>query len=480
MNLALAFIILLNSMVVFAAPSAKTSATSPKASRAPAAAQCETPAQLMASGFQGKEFTAICKKLVAQDDGCKKLKPEKRMNCSTKSANNILSSNELSTRIGQCIKGFVWDSMVDLAKFVIEIVKTLVGAQINSVIGMAKFLTDSEYREKTLAATKHGAGAGFKLAKAFLNSSAMYFAREFPKNLRAHPFNPLMALGTTLMKPLITFLSESVQQIAAYYIPQFQCMNGTAKLYTICRTLGDFIMPPAFIFSFLKNGINGLRLLKNGAQASKIARVEKRFAEANELREVAVAAHKVPAVPKARAAARIVVDEAPKSAARTKRVPRPVEAPRTPAEIHPVKAPEPAPLARPIEEHTPDELIELARSEQAESRAIAGAKPEAVPEAAPPKAADEVPTPEEQAGRLVIESQIDDLITGTKNAPELIVKYAEDPEYSALFKVEKQYPEQSRDVAIVISDMEKRNPKMSKSEVREEVQKFLNTCELKR
>jgi hypothetical protein len=449
-SIILALTILLQSFTAFAA-----------SGRSPAS--CTTPADLMTSGFQGKDFTKICKRLVEQDPGCKKLKAEKRMNCSSRAANNLLSSNDLTERIGQCIKGFAWDSMVDLAKFVIELIKTMVGAQVSTMTGMFKFLSDSEYREKTMAAAKHGAGSGYKLAKAFLNSASLYFAREFPRNLKRSPFNPMLAVGETLFKPLMNFLTESVQQIAAYYIPQYQCMNGTAKLYTVCRTMGEFIMPPTILFTFLKSGVNGLRLLKTGADAAKISRVERRFSEANELREATVVVKRTPD----KRADRILIDQAPKSQARAKPTPKPVAKKRSPAEVHPQKPAPASPLPKTIEAHTADELIELARSERADIPAApAPTKP--------------VLSSEEKAAELARDAHVEDLIANTEDLPSLIVKYAQDPEYSSLFKAEKMYPEQSRDLAIVIADIERRSPQMPKSKVRESVEEFLKTCEVRR
>ena len=287
-----------------------------------AAAQCRTPQQLMSVNLNNRDFSRICRTIRDQDEGCKKLKPEKRMSCNAKRENQILSSADLLSKAGQCAKGSLWDSMVDLGKFIWDIIKTLVGAQVKSVTGMIRFLSDSDYRQRTIASAQSAAHSGSRLGKAFLNSAGLYFAREFPRNLRKHPFNPMMAIGETLLRPLMKFVTESVQAIAAYYIPQYQCMNGTAKLYTICRVLGDFIMPPAFMFTFLKSGIRGLQALRRGAQAAKIARVERRFKEANEVREVARTVRRTPARP----TTRITVDNTRRNAG-SRRARRPAPRP---------------------------------------------------------------------------------------------------------------------------------------------------------
>ena len=102
------------------------------------------------------------------------------------------------------------------------------------------------------------------------------------------------------------------------------------------------------------------------------------------------------------------------------------------------------------------------------------------PPAGATNAAPEVLTTEEQTRRLVVDSQVEDLIAGTSNIPELIIRYSDDPEYKALFQAEKVYPEQTRDIAIIIKDMEIRSPHLSKAQVSDEVRVFLSTCGTRR
>jgi hypothetical protein len=100
------------------------------------------------------------------------------------------------------------------------------------------------------------------------------------------------------------------------------------------------------------------------------------------------------------------------------------------------------------------------------------------PEASPPTAArtKEKPSPAATANRSPAEAEADQLIRENNNSAALIVKYSEEPEYSSLFKAESKYPEEKRDIAIVISDMEKRNPARPKAEIKNEVDQLLNTC----
>lgn len=452
MKIFLALVILLNSFTVFA--------------RGSGGEVCDTPVELMAGNHNAKDFTRICKSIIAQDEGCKKLKPEKRMSCNAKKENQILSSSDLLAKAGQCAKGFLWDSMYELGKFILDLIKMLVGASVNSVTSMIKFLSDSEYREKAIASAKGGS----KLGMAFLNSAGLYFAREFPKNLKKNPLNPLAAVGETLLGPLVKMITEGVQSIAAHYIPQYQCMNGTAKLYTICRVLGDFIMPPVFIFTFLKTGIKGLQALKGGAEASKISKVQKKFAEANELSAAAKAAAAKADVPKPKPS-RITVDQSPGSPARKK--PKPSSAPEKktppPVVVHGEK-PKPAePLTKPIEEHNADELIEIGRSE-ATAESLNAAELARL-EAQSAKLVDEAVAPPPATVAAV--ELTDD------NIQAIMIGYKTDPEYGKLFSQKiDNYDEFHQELTTVIHHLEKTNPGMSKAQIREKITKGLESCPL--
>jgi hypothetical protein len=382
-------------------------------------ASCDTPGELLSTDVNVKDFTKICTQLIHEDTGCKKLKPEKRMSCDRRDKNEVLSSAALAEKAGQCVKGFVVDSMVDLAKFIFELVRAMSQSNLNSTAALIRFLVDPEFREHTIATTKTTASVGSKMGMAFLNSSSLYVARELPRNLRNHPFNPLEAIGETLRAPLIKFLTDSVQTIAAYYIPQYQCMNGVAKLQTICTTLGSFLMPPVFMVTFLKSGFQGLRLLKEGSQALKVAQVERKFAAANEVREAVSVASKTKDAKDVKPVSQIILREAK---------------PRGPSVAKPVTLPT---LPKPIEEHSADELVALARSQKVEEKAVM-----------------------------------------SKDPLSRFLEYRQDPEYASLFNGERLYPQQHWDMAIVLRDMEKRHPEMGKSEIRKKVEGFMNSCSI--
>lgn len=241
-----------------------------KSARSPASTNpCDTAGELMELNLAPRQFVGICKQILKDDPACKKLKPEKKLSCTTKADNHLsfdLNTSDAGSRIFQCIKGFVWDSMVDLISFIGDLIKTLVGSALKNKAEILQFLIDPVYRAEVLG---KGAVKGGRLGKAFLNNSFAYVSREYPRNLKATPLDPVGALGATLAKPLVNFITQSVQSMVKEYVPQYQCMNGAAKLNTICKIAGGFVMPPGFIFSFLKYGVKGLRELHRSRQVTK-------------------------------------------------------------------------------------------------------------------------------------------------------------------------------------------------------------------
>jgi hypothetical protein len=232
------------------------------------------------------EFTKICNRLVQSDPACKKIDEHKRMKCTFQGENEILTTNHFSKKVFGCVKSFFWDSMVELGKFVIELIKSFVGLQVNSVKSMYQFLTNEAYRNKLIENSKEARTKAGRLSKAFLNSSAQYFAREYPRNLAKNPLNPLLALGKSLAEPLMNFMSSAVQSIIAEYVPQYQCMNGPAKLSAICRLGGEILMPPMILFVYLKHGIKGLNSLSKSLQITKL---KNSFKVMNEVQDAKIA-----------------------------------------------------------------------------------------------------------------------------------------------------------------------------------------------
>lgn len=351
------FILLLTLGFNTAFAETKASACSTVASgRSPASAPaCDTAGELMSLETTTKDFKRICKDIVSSDPACKKIKPEKRMNCLAKGENEIFSSNKMGAKIFSCLKGFIWDSMVELGEFVVDLIKMYVKFQVNSYTAMYNFLTDSEYREKAIAASGKALTKGGKLGAAFLNSSAQYFAREYSKNLALNPLDPMAALGKTLLEPLMKFMTEAVQSIIAEYVPQYQCMNGPAKLNTICKMAGDFVMPPAFMIGWMKYGAKGLMTMSKSAKVSKFKNL---FASANEVQDAVVVSSKIirPGKEVAEGAAqKLVVTSVPESASTSLKG----------AAVRSAKAQRR--IGGKIEKATDSELTDIARVEKAKS-----------------------------------------------------------------------------------------------------------------
>ena len=250
---------------------------------------CTTPGDLVSSSVSLPEFQFVCQHLVNTDPACLRIAPENKMNCEKgQAANRLLSSEDILAKVGQCIKGFLWDSLADLGNMIVDLISTLVDVNVKSYTAMAKFLVDDEFRNESIAKLKKGGGEGSKLAMDFIRMAAAYFSQEFPRNLSDSYYNPAVALGKTLFEPLVKMLSQAVEGIAQHYISEYNCLNGVAKSNTICKAVGSLIMPPTAIFAFLKGGkaaLVALEATEKGAAAVKASRMS--FAQMNHLKAAA-------------------------------------------------------------------------------------------------------------------------------------------------------------------------------------------------
>ncbi len=210
-------------------------------------------------------FQNLCRAAVQCDPACKDIEPHKLINCSgTQDSNKLLASGNIGRRILSCARAFFIDSMVDLANMVIDLIKMLVGAQINSFRNIYKFMTDSDFRQQSLSRSSQMSGA----ARAFLESSTRNFSTEYSKNFKkavdrvGYINAPLAALGETLMRPFLSMVVNLLNDIAHSQISQFRCLNSQAKLDAICSMAGSLIMPPAVFFGLLRAGVAGLRTVR--------------------------------------------------------------------------------------------------------------------------------------------------------------------------------------------------------------------------
>lgn len=210
-------------------------------------------------------FQNLCRAAVQCDPACQNIEPRKLINCSgTQDSNKLLASGNIGRRILSCARAFFIDSMVDLANMVIDLIKMLVGAQINSFRNIYNFMTDAEFRQRSLSRSSQMSGA----ARAFLESSTRNFASEYSRNFRSavnrvgYLNAPMAALGETLMRPFLSMVVNLLSSIADSQISQFRCLNPQAKLDAICSMAGSLIMPPAVFFSLLRTGVAGLRTVR--------------------------------------------------------------------------------------------------------------------------------------------------------------------------------------------------------------------------
>lgn len=210
-------------------------------------------------------FQNLCRAAVQCDPACQNIEPHKLINCSgTQDSNKLLASGNIGRRLLSCARAFFVDSMVELGNFVIDLIKMLVGAQINSFRNIYKFMTDSEFRQQSLARNSQMSGA----ARAFLESSTRNFTREYSRNFSravdqvGYLNAPLAALGQTLIQPFLSMVVNFFSDLAHSQISQFRCLNSQAKLDAICTLAGGLILPPAVFFGILKAGVNGVRSVR--------------------------------------------------------------------------------------------------------------------------------------------------------------------------------------------------------------------------
>lgn len=251
--------------------------------------KCETAGELMSSNASLQEFQTVCQHLVNSDPACLRIIPENRLNCDKgQVGNRLLSSEDILSKVGQCLKGFLWDSLADLGGMIVDIISTLVDVQVKSVKSMAKFLVDDDFRNDALKKLQKSGGEGSKLAMDFLRMASAYFSQEFTRNLYDNDFNLMATLGKTLFEPLVKMLTNAVEGIAHHYISEYQCLNGVAKSNTICKAVGSLIMPPTAIFAFLKGGKAALVALE-ATSAGKAAVMTSRasFSKLNHLKAAA-------------------------------------------------------------------------------------------------------------------------------------------------------------------------------------------------
>jgi hypothetical protein len=212
------------------------------------------------------DFRNLCRAAVSCDPACQNIEPRKLIDCSSsQDANRLLSGQNIGRRLLGCARAFFIDSMVDLANTVIELIRTLVGATVNSFVNIVRFMTDASFRASALSR----AGTMSSLGTAFLNSSVRNFSTEYERNYNAARARgvslidaPFAALGPTLMEPFLKMVVDTVTQIAESQISQFRCLNGQAKLESLCAMAGGFIMPPAVLFTVIKHGAGAIRTIR--------------------------------------------------------------------------------------------------------------------------------------------------------------------------------------------------------------------------
>lgn len=269
---------------------------------------CNNLVDLIDSNKSLQEFLLLCEHLVKADPACKNVLPENRTNCyEGQKGNQVFSDADLMAKVGGCMKGVAWDSMVGLGKLGLDLIESYVDMEMNKF----KFLTSSDYRSQVIgdmidSAKKDAETLDKALTKApetfqqlsektksakdavatsitsvtfkpdqhakimgdFLQMSGAYFGQEYQKNLMK-TYNPVGALGVTLAEPMVKLLAQGLEGVVSYVNPEYSCLNGPAKANTLCKAVGDLLVPPVAVFSFLKGGRTALAALMKSSEKGR-------------------------------------------------------------------------------------------------------------------------------------------------------------------------------------------------------------------
>lgn len=225
---------------------------------------CPTPKDIVESSLDLQDFRDLCNVVVKTDPGCQSVKPELMMNCEGgQDENKLLSNSFMLEKIGGCLKGLFIDSLADLGNLIVEMISTLVDVNIKSAKGMYNFFADEKYRAELISKFQNSGSESGKLISSFFRMSAAYFSQNFSRNLKESYYNPMIAIPKTFFEPFVKFLASTVQGMAEQYVSEFNCLNGPAKANSICKMIGDVLMPPTAFFAYLKGSKAAILMMKN-------------------------------------------------------------------------------------------------------------------------------------------------------------------------------------------------------------------------
>lgn len=241
---------------------------------------CPLPQDIVSSNLSVSDFRDICNEIVDKDPGCLSIKPElrkeKMMNCDAgPEANRLLSSDSLAAKAWECVVG-VWDSVVDIGKFIVELISNLVDSRIKNITDLYKFMADEKFRTEALAKLDKAPGENMKVVGSFLRMTAAYFAQEFNKNMKDSYYNPVLAVPKTLLGPLVKFVAQTAEGMVDSYMKEYHCLNGPAKAASICPIITSVLVPPAALFAYLKGGKAALLMMKNMKKGKGVVESAKR------------------------------------------------------------------------------------------------------------------------------------------------------------------------------------------------------------
>jgi hypothetical protein len=96
-------------------------------------------------------------------------------------------------------------------------------------------------------------------ASQFANSIKLYIYTEYDRAYESASTPRGLNAARSVAQSMMGFLVRSLMNMLQESYHQFGCLNNQAKSEKVCKLVGDFLLPPAGFFAFLKNGARAAR-----------------------------------------------------------------------------------------------------------------------------------------------------------------------------------------------------------------------------
>ena len=173
----------------------------------------------------GKELQTLCE-VVTSSDTCKGVEPCDLLDC-----NNMSDSTDFDVIdfFSGCTVG-LFDSAVELLSFIWDALKWVWNSVTHS---------SDTYQE----------------ASEYVESVKLYLTNEYDKAYEqaSSPFRDIKA-AKAVAGAIANMLFKNIQDYLYKEYQEFGCLNFRARMKTICKVAGEFIIPPVAALSLLKHG----------------------------------------------------------------------------------------------------------------------------------------------------------------------------------------------------------------------------------